>query len=220
MRYVKTLAVLVALATAATVFADERDTKGMEVAGRITAIHPDRNELTVLTTSGEELKLEVGDRARLELDGRPAALKSFVVGDPVKLRYVPGPERQRVVALHSDATTARDVREKMRATMKTAGKYAYREKEKFQRKMNHALADIDAQIARLQVRAKEASKDARERYDREIVQLKKQAAVAREKLAQAGSATAEGWEKFKKGAASTLEGIGNAIEKAGDRLRR
>jgi hypothetical protein len=144
----------------------------------------------------------------------------FVVGDPVRVRYAPGPERERVIALHSDATTARDAREKMRATMQTAGKYAYREKEKFQRKMKHIRADIDAQIARLQVRGKHASKELRERYDREIVQLKKQAAVARQELAQAGAATAEGWEKFKKGAASALEGLGNAIERAGDRLRK
>jgi hypothetical protein len=82
-----------------------------------------------------------------------------VVGDPVRVRYAPGPERDLVIAIRSDATTARDVREKMRATMQTAGKYGYREKEKFQRKMKHVLSDIDTQIARLQVRGKHASKD-------------------------------------------------------------
>jgi hypothetical protein len=200
--------------------ADERDSKGVETLGRITAIQPDSKHLTVMTTGGERQKLQVDERTRMELDGRPTALGSFVVGDPVKVRYASGAEPHRVITLKSDTATARQVREKMRDGMKTAGKYAFEEKEKFQKRMNHLLEDLDAQIARLQAKEKEVDKATRKRYAREITALKKQAREARRELRQAETATAERWENVRKGAANALERLRDAIDQAAERLRK
>jgi hypothetical protein len=215
----QTLVALSVLALSAGGFCHAADATPATVTGRVTAVQPDSNTLTVVTTAGDKLKLRVGAGTKLEHNGRAAKLNSFVVGDPVSVRYENGSDGARALAVHSDATTARTVREKMEAALKAAGKYTYREKEKFQRAMGHVLQDLDGEIHRLEARANEAKGPARRELDREVVKLKEHARQVRKELGKAGPAAEGAWEDIKKGTASALNGLGNAINKAGNWLR-
>ncbi len=220
MRSLHVLFVGLALAVPAGILSAAVGSKDVDVVGRITQITPESKQLTVLMVNGDQLKFHVNERTKLDREGRTVALDSFLVGDPVKVCYTPGTERNEALSVTSNATIATEVRQRVRDTLKSAEKCAYRDKEQFKTKLHNVLQDLNAQIANLEARAKTASAEARKRYGPEIATLKKRAQTISSELANnITSATEAGWQDVKKGTAKAMHGLGDALERAGNWLR-
>jgi phage host-nuclease inhibitor protein Gam len=85
--------------------------------------------------------------------------------------------------------------------------------------MGAALEDMDAQIQRLQAKAKNAGAEARQRYAPQIAELKKHAKEVRKQLSEADTVAADQWDNVKKGTATAMDKLGNGLDKAADWLR-
>lgn len=213
MRHVLKLTVIIALALPAWATAEDK-TADASAMGRIIDIGRDPDRVTVLTRKGE-LKLRVAGKTKINFDGKKAEFKKLQIGDAVKVRYERGGDKgHRALELTSGPTTAREVGKQFREALGSAGKFAYREKEQFQKQMKDLMSDLDARVVKLTAQTKGLAGDARERAMKELEKLKERRKAVGRELEQAGSATAEAWEDIKKGFSKAAGELGDAVDKA------
>src|SRR5438552_1964889 len=115
--------------------ADERDRAGTEqlphVRGIITDIRPEDKQVTVRTPKGEELKLAVDDKSRLQLEGNEVKLDQFKKGMRVRVAYDTKDGKPHVVSLTDPLLTADKLQKQIGEALNTAKSFTFEQKEEY-----------------------------------------------------------------------------------------
>lgn len=87
------------------------------------------------------------------------------------------------------------------------------------KKFKAQLEQWDAQIDRLEAKAREASADAKIEYEQQLRQIRERRDEARAKIDELRRAGGEAWEDIKDGADEAWTACRNAIEAASERFK-
>ena len=96
----------------------------------------------------------------------------------------------------------------------TAADYSQQTKEEFQKKLEAQLQGLDAEIAKLREKGGKLKDEAKTNWDQKMADLETKRDAARTKLAEVGSASAEAWKDFQKGAQSAWDELEKASKEA------
>jgi hypothetical protein len=110
--------------------------------------------------------------------------------------------------------TTEDVRRDTETAVDTAAQAAIQAKEDFESRLKSGLADMDAEIAKLQEKAIDLKDDARTRWNDRFADLKAKRETARRNLDELGKSTGEAWDRLEKGAQSAWDDLQKAFEAA------
>ena len=198
MRRFACLGALAALALAVALHADETGRaaeKHTVLRGTVTAVSPSDGKLTVKTRRGQEVTVQVDDRAHLRGRGGAVKLDQFKEGDPVRVRL-----RGRDGARHAAAVVclpvhADDVRREVREALQAAKAYTFQRKDEYQRKLQGVLDDMDERIDDLQEQAESATGAAQKEAQARLRELRAKREVVRERLQKVSAATADTWDR-------------------------
>ncbi len=86
-------------------------------------------------------------------------------------------------------------------------------REEFRHDLQVRLDQVDAKLSQLEDKAKQATEDARPRWNAMVADLKAKRARADEKLRDISNATDDSWQRFKGEARSAIDDLGDAVEK-------
>ena len=189
------------------------------VKGRITAVRPKSGVVVIRTSDGRTLELAVDSYSRLYHEGKRVKLRDLKSGTNVVATYHAEKGEQRLVRLADRPASAADVRDSIRETLKAAKSYTYKQKGEYEKRLRRLSRDLDAQIADLQVRARDATGDVRKELVHELRVLQKKKQVVRDQLARVKEATPGAWEDVKKGIGHALDDLAGAFEKARKRFK-
>lgn len=86
-------------------------------------------------------------------------------------------------------------------------------REEFIERMKSRLDKWNEEIANLEEKAKEASGEAREEYNRRIEEMKQKRDEVDNRLGEIRSASADAWETFRQGTEDSMETLKSTIRK-------
>ncbi|MFH1117742.1 MAG: hypothetical protein V1792_27800 [Pseudomonadota bacterium] len=121
---------------------------------------------------------------------------------------IPGP----VFADDAAKGSAEEVKKEARDTLGAAKKFAEREKQEYQQKVQAQLDSLSARLDDLKQKAQSAQGDALAKLNRNIADLEKKRADAGRKLAELKTAGAEAWMKLKSGLDGAVNELKNAFQ--------
>ena len=113
-----------------------------------------------------------------------------------------------------EKVTSEDVRRDAGQAVETAAEFSQQTKEEFQKKLETQLKESDAEIAKLREKGRELKDDAKAKWEPKLADLEKKRDVARAKLAEVGSASAEAWKDVQKGAQAAWGELDQAFRDA------
>jgi hypothetical protein len=100
--------------------------------------------------------------------------------------------------------------------MDTAAQAATQAKQDFEMRLTSSLADMDAEIAKLNEKGLALKDEAKARWTKKMVELEAKRTVAREKLDELRKSTGEAWEHLEKGAQSAWDDVRKAFQDAAE----
>jgi hypothetical protein len=215
-RCVLSLAVAVSAWLAATAkAADEPKT----IKGSIQDVRAAAHQVVVTDEQGKEWVLHVNEQSKLERHGRKVGLDQFKPGTHVQVALVAHDGENRVVSMSPAPVSTAEVQKEVRDTLQAAKSYTFAEKDKYSRRLQGVVGQVDDRIDHLKHQAARASAEAKKEYEAQIQHL----SGVRDKLqAQAErvkSATPQAWDDLKAGVGSALEDLHKAFEKMGKHFR-
>ena len=110
--------------------------------------------------------------------------------------------------------TPEDVRRDMGKAMDTAAKAAIQAKEDVEMRLKSSLADMDAEIAKLQQKGLALKDEAKARWAEKMADLKAKQEAARKEVEELGKSTGEAWERLEKGAQAAWDDLQKAFQEA------
>jgi hypothetical protein len=110
--------------------------------------------------------------------------------------------------------TAEDVRRDTDKAVDTATKAATQAKEDFEMRLKTGLADMDAEIARLDEKGRTLKDEARTRWNEKLADLKAKQEAARKQLDELGKSTGEAWGRLEKGVQSAWDDVQKSFQEA------
>ena len=110
--------------------------------------------------------------------------------------------------------TPEDVRRDMGKAMDTAAKAAIQAKEDVEMRLKSSLADMDAEIAKLQEKGLALKDEAKARWTKKMADLKAKQEAARKEVEALGKSTGEAWERLEKGAQAAWDDLQKAFQEA------
>jgi hypothetical protein len=188
------------------------------VRGRLVEVRPKDNELVVNVRRGEDVRLTVDKRSRVQLNGEDAKLDRFKEGMRVRVSYIPREGKNRVVALSEPRITLEKVQKGINQALEVAKARSFQQKEEYRRDMEAVLADLDDRIDELQERAKRAGAEAKKRYAADLDELRRKREAARDKLERVKAATPDVWDDVKTGVNSAFDDLRRALDRARTRI--
>ena len=84
------------------------------LTGHILHVRPAQNQITLQTTEGRELELNLDQGSQVRLHQHPATLSEVEQGTRVHVTYEPAGGRNRVLSLRSAPVTAEEVQQELR----------------------------------------------------------------------------------------------------------
>jgi hypothetical protein len=187
--------------------------------GKITAIAPDDNQVTVRDEDGKVWKLAVDDKSRLRLDGKPADLGDFKKGTRVRVRYEKKDGKTRVVLMRTP-WIAQTVETEIRSAVRAAKVYAFLKRGEYKEKIQSVLGEVDERIQDLRDRIEEGGKAGKKLSAKEMKELRQKREALRKRLDKVKTATADNWEDVKKDISDALDELQKAYEKARKRAKK
>lgn len=112
--------------------------------------------------------------------------------------------------------TPEDVRRDTGKAMDTAAQAATQAKQDFEMRLTSSLADMDAEIAKLNEKGLALKDEAKARWTKKMAKLEAKRQVAREKLDELRKSTGEAWEHLEKGAQSAWDDVRKAFQAAAE----
>ncbi len=194
--------------------------KGMTVTGRITQLQSEANQVTLKTDAGKEINLSVDGSSRLELGQKAARLNQFKPGQRVRVTYAQTSGKDRVQTMTDATTSAGDLNRKIRATLESAKKYTFQQRDEYKQKLQGVVHDVDQHMKDLEARTRQASGRAKEELSEQVRELRKKSGVLHEKLKQIGSTTAAAWDEFRTGVSNAVTDLGAAFERIHSRVKQ
>jgi Cu/Ag efflux protein CusF len=218
------LAVAALAAGAAVVLAADQKNradagKEITITGRIIHIRPADGRLTLQTLEGDQLELSVDSQSQLSFHQHEAKLSQFKEGTRVRVTYSAAGGNNRVISLREAPVTAEELRQELRDALETAKAYTFQQKEKYQRRLEPVLRDLDDRIGSLREQAKDARKEARKKYGEAIKELQRERQVVREQLDKVQAATPGAWEEAKAGMSAAWDDLRKAFQRAHERFK-
>ncbi len=189
------------------------------VRGRIAQVRPLDKTLTVHSSKGEDITLNVDEHSRLEIQRQPAKLGDFQEGMRVRITYDTEHGKNRVLTLSQPRVTLENLQKEVGTALESAKSYTYQQKEEYQKKLSGVLQDLDEHMDDLKAKAGQASDEAKKRYAKEIDELGKKREVLHKKLAQVRAAAPGAWEDIKSGVGAAAHDLQHALERVRARLQ-
>jgi len=87
-------------------------------------------------------------------------------------------------------------------------------KDPYVEKLQAKLDEWNAEIEKLQARARQAQADTRIEYEEQVAELKGKRDALKDKLREIRAASDEAWEEMKKGADEAFDRVKEAVERA------
>jgi hypothetical protein len=97
------------------------------------------------------------------------------------------------------ATTADKMNKEVKEAADAVAEYTDEKKEELVKKFDEKLTDLDAEIAKLEVKAEDAKEESKEKLDAALVDLREKRKAAAEKLEKLKASSADAWEETKTG---------------------
>jgi hypothetical protein len=110
--------------------------------------------------------------------------------------------------------TTEDVRRDTEKAVDTATRAAAQAKEDFETRLKASLADIEEEIERLGEKGHALKDEAKTRWKAKMADLEAKQKVARDKLDEVRTSTAEAWEHVEKGALAARDELQKALREA------
>ncbi len=189
------------------------------VRGRITEVRPADNELTLRSLRGDELKLTVDPRSRLEIQHRPAKLGDFQDGMRVRVTYESAQGKNRVVTMTQPRVSIDSIQNEVSEALESAKSYSYQQKDEYQKKLGGVMQDLDDHMQDLKAKAAQAGEEARKRYQQEMEELRPKREALRKKLEQVRAAAPGAWDDIKSGVGAAAHDLQRALERVRARLQ-
>ncbi len=208
-------AAVAALPASAARAADEQKT----VKGTIQEVRAGAHQLVMTDEEGKEWVLHVDDRSKLERRGREVGLDQLTSGMHVQVTYVAHDGEKRVVSLTPAAVSAADVQKEVRDTLQAARSYTFEQRDKYSRRLQGVVGQVDDRIHQLQGQAARAGAEAKKQYAAQIEHLRGLRDKLQSQAERVKSATPQAWDDLKAGAGAALEDLHRAFEKVGERFR-
>lgn len=95
---------------------------------------------------------------------------------------------------------------------KTEVQTAQADKEEFQKKMEHRLKNLEAEIAKLREKGRDLKGDSLSEWDRKIAALNTKLDTARTRLSEVAHNSAEAWNDLQKNAQAAWDDVEKAFE--------
>lgn len=125
----------------------------------------------------------------------------------------------RKEATPKETVTTEDVKKEVGEAFETAAEFTQQQKEEYQREVERRIMEIDSKLQDIETRADMLKEEARNELNKEIENLEKKKADAKQKLAQLKSATGTAWEDIKTGLDKAFEDMDEAYQKAISRFK-
>jgi Cu/Ag efflux protein CusF/archaellum component FlaC len=193
--------------------------KEITVTGRIVSVRPAEHQLTLKTTKGKELELNLDSHSHLTHHRQPAKLSEFQEGNRVRATYEPAKGKNRLLSLRDAPVTAEEVQQELRNALDAVKNYTYQQKQEYQKRLEPVLQDLDERIDHLKEQAKGASKEARKWYAQSLQELRRERRTVREQLAKVQAAAPAAWDEIKAGVGAAWTDLRQAFQRANERLK-
>lgn len=110
--------------------------------------------------------------------------------------------------------TTEDIRRDAGQAVNTVAEYSRQTKEEFQKGLEARLKELDADIAKLQVKGRDLMDEAKVKWDQKMADLEAKRASAGAKLAEVRDSSAAAWKDLQKGAQSAWDDLDKAFHEA------
>jgi predicted nucleic acid-binding Zn-ribbon protein len=107
-----------------------------------------------------------------------------------------------------------DVQRDTAKAVDTVTKAATQAKEDLETRLKSSLADMDADIAKLQEKGLALKDEAKARWNEKMADLKTKQEAARKKVEELGKSTGEAWERLEEGAQAAWDDVQKAFQEA------
>jgi Skp family chaperone for outer membrane proteins len=107
-----------------------------------------------------------------------------------------------------------DVERDTAKAVDTATKAATQAKEDLEARLKSSLADMDAEITKLQEKGLALKDEAKARWNEKMADLKTKQEAARKKVEELGKSTGEAWERLEAGAQAAWDDVQKAFQEA------
>ena len=107
-----------------------------------------------------------------------------------------------------------DVERDTAKAMDTVTKAATQAKEDLEARLKSSLADMDAEITKLQEKGLALKDEAKARWNEKMADLKTKQEAARKKVEELGKSTGEAWERLEAGAQAAWDDVQKAFQEA------
>jgi hypothetical protein len=107
-----------------------------------------------------------------------------------------------------------DVERDTAKAVDTATKAATQAKEDLEARLKSSLADMDAEITKLQEKGLALKDEAKARWNEKMADLKTKQEAARKKVEELGKSTGEAWERLEAGAQAAWVDVQKAFQEA------
>jgi TolA-binding protein len=114
----------------------------------------------------------------------------------------------------STNATSEDVRRDVSKAADTVTEFSQQTKEEFQNSLDLRLKEMEAEIAKLQLKGHDLKDQAKTSWDQKIAELEAKREEALAKLAEVGRSSAEAWKDVEKGAKSAWAELDKALREA------
>jgi hypothetical protein len=193
--------------------------KEITVTGRIGKLRPAEGLLTLQTTEGRELELNLDSRSEVRIHQHEAKLNQLKQGARVRVTYEPANGKNRVISLRDAPVTAQELQQELREALEAAKAYTFQQREEYRKRLEPVLRDLDERIEGLKEQAKGAGKDAQKWYAQAIEELRRERENVHEQLAKIRAAAPGAWEEVKAGVSAAWDDLRKAFQRANDRLK-
>jgi Skp family chaperone for outer membrane proteins len=107
-----------------------------------------------------------------------------------------------------------DVQRDTAKAVDTVTKAATQAKEDLETRLKSSLADMDAEITKLQEKGLALKDEAKARWNEKMADLKTKQEAARKKVEELGKSTGEAWERLEAGAQAAWDDVQKAFQEA------
>jgi predicted nucleic acid-binding Zn-ribbon protein len=107
-----------------------------------------------------------------------------------------------------------DVQRDTAKAVDTVTKAATQAKENLETRLTSSLADMDAEITKLQEKGLALKDEAKARWNEKMADLKTKQEAARKKAEDLGNSTGEAWERLEEGAQAAWDDVQKAFQEA------
>jgi predicted nucleic acid-binding Zn-ribbon protein len=107
-----------------------------------------------------------------------------------------------------------DVERDTAKAVDTTTKAATQAKEDLEARLKSSLADMDAEITKLQEKGLALKDEAKARWNEKMADLKTKQEAARKKVEELGKSTGEAWERLEAGAQAAWDDVQKAFQEA------